>query len=225
MKILIIIPALNEARMIGTVVTDLVRHGYPRILVVDDGSTDKTGQIAKRCGARVLTHIVNRGLGAGLGTGLEYARISDCDVAVTFDADGQHRAEDIINLIKPILKNRADVVVGTRANYFKEIPLLRRAVNVISNVATSIIYGVMTSDATSGLRALNRKAIEKICLKTDRMEVSNEFFREIRLNKLRYAEVDIKPIYTEYSLKSSKQGNIIWSSLILGTRMVFRMFR
>lgn len=225
-KVLILVPAYNEAGQIKNVLADLQKHGYRNILVVDDGSGDNTSDLAKKKAKWVLRHVQNRGLGAALGTGFEFARLNDVDVLVTFDADAQHKASDIKKLIDPILKKRYDVVIGSRSLDFRSAPVSRRVLNYLSNLATFLVYGVWTTDSLSGLRAFNKTAYVSIQIKTDRMEVSNEFFREIKRNKLRFCEVPIKAIYTDYSRINSKNaGNplVVWWTI--GWKIILRLFR
>lgn len=225
MNVLIVVPAFNEEKMIRNVIDDLKKHGYSNIVVIDDGSTDQTGSKAKGANVKVFRHLVNRGLGAGLGTGFEFAVQSNPDVLVTFDSDGQHQARDLKKLIEPIALGKSDVVIGSRFHDFKSIPVSRKVVNYIGNFATFALYGIWTTDSQSGLRAFSKKAYTNINLITDRMEVSNEFFREIRSKKLRFTEVPIEAIYTQYSLKGSKQGNIAIASVKIGIKMIISLFR
>ncbi len=225
MKTLVVIPAFNEEKSIGAVLKDLKNHKFKHIVVIDDGSKDKTGKVAKRNKVLVLRHIVNRGLGAALGTGFTYARENNFDSLVTFDADGQHEASDIKDLLVEIHKGEADVVVGKRPINSKDVPISRRLANLFANLVTYSFFGVWTNDSQSGLRAFSKKAIEKIEIKTDRMEVSSEFFKEIHHHDLKYKEIDIRAIYTDYSLANSKQGHVGRSSLAIGYKMMLRIFR
>lgn len=222
--ILIVVPAYNERQSISGVINDLTSHGYKNILVVDDGSSDNTAKAIPKNRVFLVHHIVNRGLGAALGTGFAYGREHGVEILVTFDADGQHKALDIQKVITPIKKGQADVVVGSRFRWQKgTIPFDRLILNHLSNIATRFLYGVNSTDTQSGLRAFNKKAIETIEIKTQRMEVSNEFFREIKKNKLRYFEIPIKPIYTPYSLAGSSQER--GAVVKFASRMILRLFR
>ncbi len=223
MKILIVIPAYNEEGTIVSVVTDLRLNHYSDILVIDDGSTDNTKKLALDTGVTVVHHTVNRGLGAALGTGFEYARRKGIDILVTFDADGQHQASLIARLVKPIQADQADVVIGTRIEDYQKMPFVRRLLNHLANLITFILFFVWTTDSQSGLRAFNKKAINCIKIKTNRMEVSSEFFKEIRDGGLRFAEVPVPAIYTKSSLKSSKQG--AWASARITLKLILRLFR
>lgn len=226
MNVLIVVPAFNEERFLGGVIDDLKRSGHRNILVVDDGSRDKTVQVAKNKKVNVVSHVTNRGLGSAISTGLEFARLTKPDAVVTFDADGQHQAKDLKKLLQPIISRKADVVIGSRLkNNFRGFPLRRLIPIIISNIVTFLLYGLYSTDTTSGLRALNKKAYSKIILKSERMEFSNEFFNEFRRNHLRYFEVAIKPIYTEYSMMGSKQGNELIASLKLGLRLTIDLLK
>lgn len=225
MKTLVVIPAYNEGNAISGVLKDLKSHGYKNLVVVDDGSKDKTGEIARKSGAVVLSHIINRGLGAALGTGFAYAKEHNFKSLVTFDADGQHEAKDVKDLLKEIENESADVVVGKRPINSKNTPLSRKLANLLANIVTYTFFGVWTNDSQSGLRAFSKQALEKIQIKTDRMEVSSEFFKEIHQHNLKYKEIDIRAIYTDYSLTNSKQGSVGRSSFSIGYKMLLRVFR
>lgn len=226
MKLLIGIPAYNESEMIGKVLSSLPKtiKGIRDIdiLVVDDGSIDSTASIAKKNGVYVAVHLLNRGLGGALKTIIEYAKEGKYDFLVTFDADGQHEAKEIKRLINPILNNQADVVIGSRWMGVESKPIVRYVINQLANVMTYLIFGIYSSDSQSGLRAFNRKAIEKINLQTDGMEVSSEFFREINAHNLKYAEIPIKAIYTDYS---KGKGQSISNAPNVFFQMLLRLFR
>ena len=209
MRLTIIIPAYNEASTIGDVVRKLQTLQLPGIdrdvLVIDDGSTDRTAMIAKAHGAVVLRHLINRGLGGALGTGLQAALRREADVIVTFDADGQHSPDDIERLLQPILNGRADVVIGCRLHHAGDMPVTRRIANRLANLVTRILYGVTTADSQSGLRAFSRKAAGQITITSNNYDVSSEICGEIGRHRLKLIEVPIRPIYTPYSL-SKGQG-------------------
>ena|SRR3989338_621835 len=212
MKLLIGIPAYNEGKVIGSVISSLIKSAIngikTDILVVDDGSTDSTFTEAEKQGVITLKHLLNRGLGGSLKTIISYAKYKDYDILVTFDADGQHNPSDIPKLIEPIIKGEKDVVIGSRWRLSKNVPLSRVIINKLANLITYLLFSFWTSDSQSGLRALNKKAIRQINLHSDGMEVSSEFFREIFINKLRFQEVPITVRYTSYSqAKGQKLSN------------------
>lgn len=215
MKLLIILPALNEAKVIARVLAQikLVAAKLPvstEICVINDGSGDQTAAISKKAGVTVLTHVINRGLGASLSTGLEYAKKVKADFAITMDSDGQHDPDDLVTVLTPLLNKQADVVIGSRLlQPAGKMPWLRKINNQAFNLLTRLLFGVVTTDSLSGFRGFSKPAIQSIELKTERMEVSNEFFTEIKRHHLKFAEVPIRVIYTDYSLtKGVKPGNV-----------------
>ena len=210
-------PAYNEEKVIGKVIDGLKKEGYSEIIVVDDGSADSTSAVARKRGAKVYRHPLNRGLGGALGTGIAAAR-EYADVIVTFDSDGQHDPKEIAKLIRPIEKGRADVVIGSRMKNPKGMPFIRRVGNTGFNIITYILFGVWTTDSQSGFRAFSKKAANTIEIHTNRMEVSSEIIREIGRKSLKFVEVPITPIYTEYSIRhgqSHLNGFRILAKLIL----------
>lgn len=216
MKTVAIIPAFNEATTVRSVIQS-VRPFVDAIIVVDDGSSDATGSIARDEGVVLTRHILNCGLGAALSTGLAMARSLGADAAVTIDADGQLFAEDIKAVLKPLTDNHADVVIGSRfLSTENTIPFIRRCYNRIGNLITWALFGVWTSDSQSGIRAFNRAALESITIRCSRMEVSSEFFDEIKKKNMRWDEVPIRVQYTAYSLSKGQ-------SFSHGVRTVLRL--
>ena len=188
------------------------------IALVDDGSTDQTGKIAVGEGVTVLRHVINRGLGGALKTIFSYAQIYKPDILVTFDADGQHNGTDLARLIKPILSDSADVVIGSRWLKRGHAPATRRLANKIANIVTYLFFDIKTTDSQSGLRAFNRKALTSISVVTDGMEVSSEILKEVRRMKLRLFEIPIASVYTSYS-KAKGQPlvngiNVLWQLVV-----------
>ncbi|MDO8581572.1 MAG: glycosyltransferase family 2 protein [bacterium] len=207
MKRVAVIPAYNEERTIGTVLSEL-RPFVDAMIVIDDGSRDATAAIAEREGAIVYRHFLNRGLGAALGTGMEVALRQGADVLITFDADGQHRANDIPAIVAPLLRGTADVVIGVRTKNKHAMPVGRRIANTMANVITFFLFGIWTSDSQSGFRAFTSQAARALDLARyhfENMEVSSAILSQVARHKLRFFEVAIEPVYTSYSL-SKGQG-------------------
>ncbi|HKL16957.1 MAG TPA: glycosyltransferase family 2 protein [Patescibacteria group bacterium] len=203
MKTIILIPAFNEEKTIQKVI-NRCQPFADEIVVIDDGSKDKTSLIAKKNGAKVFKHEVNLGLGAALITGFEAALKIGADIVVTLDADGQHNPEEVPKLVQEI-KNGAQFVVGSRMKHkSKKMPALRYFYNLGANLITYLLYGVWSSDSQSGLRAFSKDALCKINLNSQEMEVSSEFFKEVKKHNLVFKEVTIEPIYTKYSLSKGK---------------------
>ncbi|MBI4257290.1 glycosyltransferase family 2 protein [Candidatus Uhrbacteria bacterium] len=203
MKILALIPAYNEE----TSIADVLSHTRPYvddIIVVDDGSVDRTAEIARTHGAIVVSHVINRGLGAAIGTGFVAAQKLGADIVITLDADGQHDPAQIKPFIEAI-EQGADMVIGSRMlTGFVGMPVYRRVAQVVGNLATFFLFGAWVTDSQSGFRALTKYALSRIQIKTNRMEVSSELIAEAKRNKLMLVEVPIKAIYTDYSLSKGQ---------------------
>ncbi|MEK7142604.1 MAG: glycosyltransferase family 2 protein [Patescibacteria group bacterium] len=225
MKLGIIIPAYNEEKTLKEVLNSLPKTlpgiSQIEVVVVSDGSTDKTADIAQKAKITLIEHDLNRGLGGALGTGFGYARKCGFDLIVTFDADGQHHQDDIAAVIRPIVKGKADVVVGSRLKNPAGMPWYRQLGIWGLNLITLLFFWVWTSDSQSGLRAFSKKAIGKIDLQSNRMEVSSEFFYEIGHKNLKMVEVPIRSIYTSYSLEKG-QKNINAFRII--SKLIYRRF-
>lgn len=206
-KVFIVIPAFNEAKVIASVIKEVQDAGYQNIIVIDDGSKDKTAQIASReAGVIVLRHFLNRGKGAAMKTAIEAAKILTADAVVTIDGDGQHNPNDIGKMLK-LISQGYDVVLGTRLQNPKGMPFYKIAANHFGNFCTWLIYGLWVTDSQSGFRAYSKKAINAIETRTDRYEYDSEVIREIHRNKLNFIEIPIEVRYTEYSMhKATKQS-------------------
>ncbi|MCD6194634.1 glycosyltransferase family 2 protein [bacterium] len=203
-KVFIVIPAFNEEKTIGRLLQKLFSLGYKNIIVVNDASTDKTAEIATHFPVKLYSHVINRGLGGALRTGFAAALNEGAEVAVTIDADLQHKPEEIERLVKPILKKEAEVVLGTRKIDRVKMPLFRRLANALSNWLTHLLFGLKVSDSQSGFRAFRREALEKMRFYSSRMEISSEIVKEIARLNLSLKEVPISTVYTSYSLSKGQ---------------------
>ncbi|MEM4336805.1 MAG: glycosyltransferase family 2 protein [Candidatus Woesearchaeota archaeon] len=218
MKTYIVIAAYNEEKSIAKVIDDLKNHGYKNIIVVDDGSSDKTYEIAKKKNVYVLKHIINRGQGAALKTGIDFALSKGADIIVTFDADGQHLAEDIENVIKPIANKEVDVVLGSRfLNKKVKVPFLKMLILKGGVIFTWVFSGIKLTDTHNGFRAFSRDAAKKIKITQDKMEHASEIIDEIAKKKIKFKEVPVKIIYSEYS---KAKGQSIFNSIKIAFKLI-----
>jgi glycosyltransferase involved in cell wall biosynthesis len=162
-RTLVLIPAYNAAETVGRVVNEVLRVS-PRLtaLVVDDGSGDATAEVADRAGAIVLAHDENMGKGAALRTGFEEFLARSEQAVITLDADGQHSPHEIPTLVECWLKDRADIVIGTRRRDVKRMPLLRIFTNTVSSWLVSLSAGRYIPDSQSGYRLLTRQVISSV---------------------------------------------------------------
>jgi glycosyltransferase involved in cell wall biosynthesis len=205
-RVFVVVPAYNEAAAVGGVIRDL-RTEFPDVVVVDDGSRDGTSPEAGRAGAVVLRHVINRGQGAALQTGIEYSLRRGADVIVTFDADGQHRIEDVHRLVDALRSTGSDVAIGSRFLELRSnVPLRRRFVLRVAALFMRLTSGVALTDAHNGLRALTRRAASKIHLTIDGMAHASEIIDQIYTNRLTYTEVPIVVHYTEYSMRKGQSS-------------------
>ncbi len=219
----IVIPAYNEEATIAQVVREAVQVADV-VVVVDDGSRDQSAALAKQAGALVVRHAVNRGLGGALGTGIAAAVKLGATAIVTMDADGQHRAEDARRVLVRVEQGDVDFVIGSRlipGDAGGKMPLRRIIFNSIGNVLTYVLFGVWVSDSQSGLRGLSRGAAESLDLRTNGMEVSSEFIKELKEKRWRYAEIAIPAIYTEYSMS---KGQSLFVGVKTAAKLIIRRF-
>ncbi len=215
-KRVIVIPAYNEERTIAEAVRGALQVA-DLVLVVDDGSSDRTSEIAASSGAVVARHAVNRGLGGALGTGLAGALRLGADLIATMDADGQHRPEDAKRALDRLSAGDADFVIGSRMLERKgNMPVRRRLAQLLGNALTFLLFRRWVSDSQSGLRAMTRAAAERIEIRSSRMEVSSEFVKEVVDKRLRLAEVPIEAVYTAYSLSKGQ-------SFLVGLQTAFKL--
>lgn len=222
-KRIIVIPAYNEERTVAEVVRE-ARAIANQVVVVDDGSRDRTGELARGAGALVIRHAVNRGVGAALGTGIEAAIRLGADVVVTMDADGQHRAIDAGTVFERVEKGDVELVIGSRlkkGNESGNMPIHRILYNTVGNILTYCLFGIWVTDSQSGLRGLSKKAATTIELRTNGMESLSEFIKEIKEKHWRFDEVPIKAIYTDYSLS---KGQNFFVGVKVAIKLIFRRF-
>ncbi len=198
-RVFVVIPAYNEATAVGDVVQQ-VASLCPNVIVVDDGSADGTADAARRAGASVLRHVINRGQGAALQTGISYALRRGAEFVVTFDSDGQHQVADIAALVAPIHQGRWDISLGSRfLGVVEDIPMSRRLLLKAGVLFTRTVSGVPITDTHNGLRAFSRRAAERLDIRLDRMAHASEIIDQIRDMHLPYGEVPVHIRYTDYS--------------------------
>ena len=223
MKTYIIITAYNEEKSIGKVIDDLHAHGYKNIVVVDDCSKDRTEEISLRKHAVVLKHFMNRGQGAALSTGTEYALRHGADIIVHFDADGQMMVEDIPAMIAPIIKKQADVTIGSRfLGKESNMPVSKKIILVMGRFWLRL-FGVKLTDSQCGFRALSRKGAQQIEIRQDRSEHASEILIEIFKKRMKYKEVPVTIKYTEYSQQHTQHGKFhLWSGIKIAFKTVVK---
>jgi polyprenyl-phospho-N-acetylgalactosaminyl synthase len=221
--VLVVIAAYNEASVIAGVVADVRRAGY-RTVVVDDGSSDGTGDAAFAAGAVVVRHPINLGQGAGLQTGISFALAEGAELIVTFDADGQHRAGEIAVLLDAMLRNGAEFALGSRflGRTFHQ-PLSRRILLLAATSFTRLTTGLRVTDTHNGLRAMTRRGAAHINLHQNRMAHASEILHQIAASGLRYVEAPVTIEYSAYSLaKGQKLSDALMILVDLFARRLLR---
>ena len=219
----ILIPAYNEGRRLERTL-EALRAYRPRIVVVDDGSTDDTFDAACRHTVHVLRHPFNLGQGAALQTAIDYALGQGAVYLVTFDADGQHSADEIERMLDPARRGAADVVLGSRfLGQAIGISASRRLVLQLGVVFTRIFSKMRVTDTHNGFRVLTRAAASQIRLTHNGMAHASELLDQVRLLGLRYVEV---PVTVTYSQDTTAKGQRSWNALkIVGQLLLGRMMR
>ena len=195
MKITIGIPAFNEEKHLPQILTKL-KEITNSIIVCDDGSTDNTSIIAKKFGAEVIKHKKNLGYGSAIKSIFQVASEINSDILVTFDADGQHRIEDINKVIQPIKDEEADIVIGSRfLNNNNDVPGYRKiGIKLITQVTNASIKKHFT-DSQSGFRAYKKQVLDNIVLTEQGMGISTEILIKATEKKFRITEIPIKILY------------------------------
>jgi glycosyltransferase involved in cell wall biosynthesis len=222
MKPWIVVPAYNEERTLGGVLSGLRAHGYA-VIVVDDGSTDATAAVARAAGALVLRHVINRGQGAALKTGIVAALARGADAIVHFDADGQHDPATVSALLAPLERGEAEVVYGSRflGIAAEGMPAARRMLLALARHFNALVLGIphRITDPQSGMRAMTAEAVRRIEFRQDRMAHCSEILRLVSRSSFRVCEVPVRVIYTRASLKKGQKVadafRIVWQ-LFLG---------
>jgi glycosyltransferase involved in cell wall biosynthesis len=213
----VVVPAFNEATVIGGVLDDLAALRCT-VVVVDDGSTDETYRICLSYPCAVLRHCTNLGQGAALQTGLAYAldRLA-ADFVVTFDADGQHRAADIPRLLAPLVSGDADVALGTRfarSETAAVIPRGRRWLLRVGVAFTRLSTRLAVTDTHNGLRAFTAPAVSRLRIEQAGMAHASEILHCIHRQGLRWREVPVTVDYTSYSARKGQRHSgaieILW---------------
>lgn len=210
LKIICVIPAWNEEKNIAQVVKN-VGPFVDEIIVVNDASRDKTAKLAEEAGAYVLNHPINRGQGAALQSGNDYALKLGADIIIHFDGDNQFLAEEIKDMVAPILKGEADIVFGSRfLGKRTNLPAFKRLVIYpLAQIFTRLVLGIKLSDPQNGFRTMDRKTAEKIRIMNREMAHNSEIQAKAFSYKLRVAEVPITVIYHHFGQKLSGGFKII----------------
>lgn len=218
--IVAVIPAYNEETRIGQVIRDARRHA-DRVVVVDDGSFDRTAEIAQRENIVLVRHIENSGAGAATMTGIEAARALGATCVITLDADGQHDPGDIPLLLKPVREGRADIVFANRFGQRNRIPLIRRVANALGNVITWMTTGMWVQDSQCGFKVFGPKALQEVDIRMSGFEFCSEIVREAAQHQWRVVQIPTKVLYSDYTLA---KGQSFATGMQTALKIILRSF-
>jgi glycosyltransferase involved in cell wall biosynthesis len=219
-QVCVIVPFFNEEEVIEKVLRELIASNY-QVVAIDDGSTDRSNEIARKMNCVLLKHPSNFGQGAALQTGISFARINPkIEYFVTFDSDGQHQVSDINHMLKPLVNGETDFVFGTRFQDDKtKFPFFKRIVLRAAIKYTQLSTGVAITDTHNGFRAFNKLAANRINLNFSGMTHASEFVEKAGQSGLSIKEVPVHILYTKYS---KRKGQSLWNSINILTDLFLR---
>lgn len=214
-NVCLIMPAYNEAEVIGSVIkktySTFKKSNYKiDIVVVNDSSKDATSDESKKNNAKVINHIINTGAGGATATGLSYAEQNNYDYAVTMDSDGQHDPNDVLIGLDEIIKQKKDLMIGSRLIDSEGMSKVKIIGNKGLSFITFMLFGINSTDSQSGLRVFSKKALSSLKWKTSGYEFCSEMLWRAKQQNLEIGEYPIKAIYTDYSM-SKGQNN--WNAI------------
>jgi polyprenyl-phospho-N-acetylgalactosaminyl synthase len=216
----LVVPLYNEAQVIGDVVR-AARQTFPHVVCVDDGSVDDSAARAAAAGAVVVRHPVNLGQGAALQTGFEYAlSVPTMRWVVTFDADGQHQVQDVVQMLDKARAEGLDAVFGSRfLDNRTEAGALKKLVLRMAVGYTNLTTHTRLTDAHNGLRLLSRDVVARIDITQNRMAHASELVQQIGAMDIRYAESPVHILYTDYS---KAKGQSLWNAVNILAELILR---
>jgi glycosyltransferase involved in cell wall biosynthesis len=200
MKICVIIPTYNESREIGRIVREIKQQGLD-VLVIDDGSSDRTSESARDSGAIVLRNEDNKGKGASLVKGFRYALNNGFDAVITMDGDGQHQPQEISSIIQLAKYSDSGILIGNRMQGAKNMPLIRFLTNRIMSWFISCLIRQKVPDTQCGFRLIKKDVLKSVSLATSKYETESELL--IRSSRLGF-KIESLPIRTMYRGEKSQ---------------------
>lgn len=214
-----IIPVYNEGRVIAGVLKPLLKK-YKYVVCVNDGSNDNSSSEIRSTSAYLIEHPINMGQGAALQTGIEFARTLPVKYFVTFDADGQHKLEDVEAMLAEIKKGKEDTILGSR--FLGKTIGMKTSKKVLLKLAikfSNLTSGLKLTDTHNGLRVFNRNVAETIQITMPDMSHASEILEIIERRNYRYKEMPVTIEYTEYS---KKKGQSLINAINIGFDAILR---
>lgn len=206
-KVWVVIAAYNEEQVIADTIANVFTY-IANVIVVDDCSIDNTAQKALVAGAHVLCHPINLGQGAALQTGMDYALKNTCEYIVTFDADGQHNAQEIVPMLLSLQQSKSDIVLGSRfLGQTLNLSWQRRLILKLAVIFTHITGGIKLTDVHNGFRIMTRHFAEQFEFRQNRMAHASEILNFIASHKINYIEFPVTITYTKYSIQKGQRSS------------------
>ena len=204
--IYVIVPAFNEQNVIKDIINNLLKN-FSNVIVINDGSNDKTLETINDLDIKILNHEINLGVGAAVQTGFDYvSNIPDAKAVITFDADGQHLVDDAVAMAKEIMICDEGIIFGTRfPKHSKNIPMVKRIVLKLIAKITDLVTGVSLSDAHNGLKAYKVSIIKELELQFSSYSYESELITQVAKKKIDYKEMSTDIKYTSYSIKKGQK--------------------
>ena len=199
----VIMPVYNEEQVVGSVVSG-IRDKFAHVICINDGSSDGSSKAITKAGGLLIEHPINLGAGAATQTGIDYAlQNSEIEYFITFDADGQHRVEDAVKMLKYLKKHKdIDIVFGSRFlqnSKTENMSILKGIFLKVAKIFSRFDTGVDLTDPHIGLRAFNRKFAENLKLTMSDFSHASELVRRVKESGYRYAELPVTVTYSDYS--------------------------
>lgn len=197
MKVCVLLPAYNEEKEIGKIINQ-IRADDLDIIVVDDGSTDNTVNVAQQAQARVISHPQNQGKGQSLRTGFKFILDNNYDAVIIMDADGQHLVQEIRSFIDYAMNSDAGIIIGNRMGHPQNMPLLRRLTNKFTSMLVSRIAKVEIPDSQCGFRLIRATVLKKLNLSTVKYDTESEILIQTAKNNFKIESIPVKSIYNNH---------------------------
>ena len=221
--IYILIPVYNEEKVVGNTIQELGKF-FNKILVINDGSTDRSQEIIQDYDVTLINHPINLGVGASIKTGIEYIlEYTDAESIITFDADGQHNVKDALNFAKKIEKINEEIIFGSRfLGYQNNIPISKRLLLRIAVFITNFLYSMNLTDTHNGLKAIKRSCLKKLEIEIQGYAYETEMIINISKKNISYIELPTDIKYTQYS---KNKGQSIFNSIKIFEQILMRTFK
>ena len=218
MNICVLIPSLNEEKKIGWLVASVKKQGFD-VIVIDDGSSDNTANVASDSGAQVIVNEHNLGKGASLRKAFDVVLKRDYDAVIIMDGDGQHLPSDIAPFIDIYIKQKPGIIVGDRMHKAKGMPLVRWLTNRFMSIYISKMCGQLIPDTQCGFRLVAMDVLRRMQLNTEKFEIESEMLLEAARQGYRIASVPIATVYEgQYSAIHPLRDTIRFFKFILKKR-------